>query len=154
MLSGWRLLSDEMTMIDRDDGLIVPLARPVSLKNRSIEIIRGFGRQAVFGDVAHDTHKGTVSHLRPSADSVRRMAEKARAAHIVFPRWEQDAPTELRPRAKADAFMHAASHAFNYSLLGRLGFELNAALIDACACWDFRYSRLEEALRTFEELVR
>ena len=50
--------------------------------------------------------------------------------------------------------MHAASHAFNYSLLGRLGFELNAALIDACACWDFRYSRLEEALRTFEELVR
>ena len=154
MLSGWRLLSDEMTMIDRDDGLIVPLARPVSLKNRSIEIIRGFDRQAVFGEVAHDTHKGTVSHLRPSADSVRRMAEKARAAHIVFPRWEQDAPTELRPRAKADAFMHAASHAFNYSLLGRLGFELNAALIDACACWDFRYSRLEEALRTFGDLVR
>ena len=101
MLSGWRLLSDEMTMIDRDDGLIVPLARPVSLKNRSIEIIRGFDRQAVFGDVAHDTHKGTVSHLRPSADSVRRMAEKARAAHIVFPRWEQDAPTELRPRARS-----------------------------------------------------
>jgi HprK-related kinase A len=154
MLSGWRLLSDEMTMIDRDDGLIVPLARPVSLKNRSIEIIRGFDRQAVFGDVAHDTHKGTVSHLRPSADSVRRMTEKARAAHVVFPRWEQDAPTELRPRARADAFMHAASHAFNYSLLGRLGFELNAALIDACACWDFRYSRLEEALRTFEDLVR
>ncbi|MCU0989898.1 MAG: HprK-related kinase A [Xanthomonadales bacterium] len=154
MLSGWRLLSDEMTMIDRDDGLIVPLARPVSLKNRSIDIIRGFDRQAIFGDVAHDTHKGTVSHLRPSAESVRRMAEKARPAHIVFPRWEQDAPTELRPRAKADAFMHAASHAFNYSLLGRLGFELNAALIDACACWDFRYSSLEEALRTFEDLVR
>jgi HprK-related kinase A len=154
MLSGWRLLSDEMTMIDRDDGLIVPLARPVSLKNRSIEIIRAFDRQAVFGDVAQDTHKGTVSHLRPSADSVRRMAEKARPAHIVFPRWEQGAATDLRRRAKADAFVNAASHAFNYSLLGRLGFELNAALIDACECWDFRYSRLDEALRQFEELVR
>jgi hypothetical protein len=154
MLSGWRLLSDEMTMIDRDDGLIVPLARPVSLKNRSIDIIRAFDSTAVFGEVAHDTHKGTVSHLRPSADSVRRMAEKARPAHIVFPRWEQEAATELRPRAKADAFMHAASHAFNYSLLGRLGFELNAALIDTCACWDFRYARLDEALRSFEDLVR
>lgn len=154
MLSGWRLLSDEMTMIDRDDGLIVPLARPVSLKNQSIDIIGAFDPTAVFGDVAHDTHKGTVSHLRPSADSVQRMAEKARAAHIVFPRWEQGAATDLRRRAKADAFMHAASHAFNYSLLGRMGFELNAALVDACECWGFRYSQLEEALRSFEQLVR
>lgn len=154
MLSGWRLLSDELTMIDRDDGLVVPLARPVSLKNRSIGVIRAFDSRAVFGDTAHDTHKGTVSHLRASADSVARMGEKARAAHIVFPRWEQGAATELRPRAKADAFMHAASHAFNYSLLGRLGFALNAALIDACDCWDFRYSRLDDALRVFEDMVR
>lgn len=152
MLSGWRLLSDEMTMIDRDDGLLVPLARPVNLKNRSIDIIRAFDAGAVFGDVAHDTHKGTVSHLRASADSVARMAEKARAAHVVFPRWRQDTELSLSPRAKADSFMHLASHAFNYSLLGRLGFDLNAALIDACDCWDFRYSRLDDALRVFEEL--
>lgn len=154
MLSGWRLLSDELTMIDRDDGLVVPLARPVGLKNRSIEVIRAFDGQAVLGDVANDTHKGTVAHLRPSADSVARMAEKARAAHIVFPRWKADAAVSLRPRAKADAFMHNATHAFNYSLLGRLGFELNAALIDACDCWDFEYSRLDDALRTFEDLAR
>ena len=121
MLSGWRLLSDELAMIDRDDGLVVPLARPVSLKNRSIEIIRSFDSRAVFGDIAHDTHKGTVSHLRPSADSVARMGEKARAAHIVFPRWQDGAEVALRPRPKADAFMHAANHAFNYSMLGRLG---------------------------------
>jgi HprK-related kinase A len=154
MLSGWRLLSDEITVIDRDDGLVVPMARPVSLKNRSIEIIRALDRQAVIGDIALDTHKGTVAHLRPSADSVARMAQKARPAHIVFPRWKASAETSLRPRAKADAFMHNATHAFNYSLLGRLGFELNAALIDACGCWDFEYSRLDDALRTFEDLVR
>jgi HprK-related kinase A len=154
MLAGWRLLSDEITMIDRDDGMVVPLARPVSLKNRSIEIIRAFEPRAVLGDVAHDTHKGTVAHLRPSDESVARMAEKARPAHIVFPRWKARAEVSLRPRAKADAFMHNATHAFNYSLLGRLGFELNAALIDACDCWDFEYSRLDDALRTFENLAR
>jgi len=153
MLSGWRLLSDEMALVDRDDGLLVPLARPVSLKNRSIDIIRGFDRNAVFGDVAHDTHKGTVSHLRPSAESVRRMDEKARPAHIVFPKWAEGAEAVLSPRPKADAFMHAASHSFNYSLLGRLGFELHAALVDACDCWDFRYARLDDALRVFESLA-
>ena len=154
MLSGWRLLSDELTMIDRDDGRIVPLARPVSLKNRSIDVIRRFDRLAVFGDTAHDTHKGSVSHLQPSADSVARMSEKAHAAHIVFPRWEEGAPVTLHARAKADAFMHLAGHAFNYSLLGRLGFELNATLIDTCACWDFRYSALDDALRVFGDLAR
>ena len=76
MLSGWRLLSDELTMIDRDDGLVVPLARPVSLKNESIEVIRSFDSRAVFGDIAHDTHKGTVSHLRASEDSVKRMRRR------------------------------------------------------------------------------
>lgn len=152
-LSGWRLLSDEMTIVDRDDGLIAALARPVNLKNESIEIVHRRFPGAVFGDVARDTHKGTVSHLRPPTDSVARMHEKGRARHVIFPRWRAGASTTLTPRPKADAFMHLATHAFNYSLLGRMGFELNAALIDACDCWDFEYSNLDEALRVFEELA-
>jgi hypothetical protein len=153
MLSGWRLLSDELTVVDRDDGLIEPLARPVSLKNESIDVIRSFEPRAVFGETARDTHKGTVSHLRPTAQSVAGLGQKGRAAHIVFPRWQRGAATQLEARPKADAFMHLANHAFNYSLLGRLGFELCASLVDACDCWDFGYSRLDGALRAFEELV-
>ena len=153
-LCGWRLLSDELTIIDREDGGIVPLARPVSLKNRSIEIIRAFDSGAVVGQAAHDTHKGTVAHLKPPSDSVRRMGEKGRAVHVIFPRWASGARIQLRPRAKAEAFMQTATHSFNYRRLGRLGFDLNAHLIDSCKCWDFEYSELEEALRTFEELTR
>lgn len=153
MLSGWRLLSDELTVVDRDDGRIEPLARPVSLKNQSIELIRAFDPQAVFGETAHDTHKGTVSHLKPTRESVVGVSQKGRAAHVVFPRWQRGAATRLSVRPKADAFMHLANHAFNYSLLGRLGFELCADLVDRCDCWDFSYSRLDEALRSFEALV-
>jgi HprK-related kinase A len=152
-LTGWRLLSDELTVIDRDDGRVVPLARPISLKNQSIDVIRRFDPTAVFGRPAHDTHKGTVALLRPPTDSVARVHEKGVARHVVFPKWRAGADTRLSPRSKADAFMHAASHSFNYSLLGRLGFELNAALIDGCDCWDFEYSELHEALRVFEDLT-
>ena len=153
MLSGWRLLSDEITLVDRDDGLLVGLARPVSLKNASIDVIRQAFPDAVIGAPAHDTHKGTVAHVRPSADSVARVGEKARPAWVVFPRWRQGATARLSPHSRADAFLHTASHAFNYSLLGGLGFELNAALIDACECHDFEYSRLDDALRVFAELA-
>ena len=153
MLSGWRLLSDEITLVDRDDGLLVGLARPVSLKNASIEVIRRAFPDAVIGAPAHDTHKGTVAHVRPSADSVARVGEKARPAWIVFPRWREGSTARLSPHSRADALLHTASHAFNYSLLGGLGFELNAALMDACTCHDFEYSSLDDALRVFAEMA-
>ncbi|KQW46531.1 MULTISPECIES: HprK-related kinase A [unclassified Roseateles] len=152
MLSGWRLLSDEMAMVDRDNGLVTPLARPVSLKNQSIDVIRGFAPQAVLGDAACDTHKGTVSHLRASAASVASRVQQARPTQLIFPRWRSGAATQLTPVPKAEAFERLAGHAFNYSLLGRLGFELTAALIDACGCSDFVYSDLTDGLAALDGL--
>lgn len=153
-LSGFRLLSDELTLVDRDDGLLVPLARPVSLKNASIDIIRNYSADAVLGESAYDTHKGTVAHLKPTSESVFRVSEKVRPAIMVFPRWKSGVEARLTHHSKADAFMHAANHAFNYELLGSLGFDLNAGLIDSCECHDFEYSSLSDALRVFLELMQ
>jgi len=152
MLDGWRLLSDEITLIDRDDGLLHGLARPVSLKNASIDIIQAHAPEAVMGEVARDTHKGTVSHLRPTTLSLEHIGIPAHPAWIVFPRWKAQAETRLSPHSKSAAFLHLASHAFNFSLLGPLGFQLVAGLMDACDCWDFEYSRLPDAIRLFREL--
>jgi HprK-related kinase A len=153
VLSGWRLLSDEITLIDRDDGQIVPLARPVSLKNASIDIIRAFSPAAVIGETALDTHKGSVAHLRPPQDSVMRAGEKARPCHIVFPRWKSQALLTRDHEDKATAFIHLASHAFNYNLLGPLAFELTRNTLDTCTCQRIWYSRLDDALAFFSELV-
>ncbi len=152
MLDGWRLLSDEIALIDRDDGLLYGLARPVSLKNASIDIIRAHSADAVLGEAARDTHKGTVAHLRPTSLSQDQIGTPARPRWIVFPRWKANTETRLTHHSKAAAFLHLASHAFNYSLLGSLGFQRAAALMDACDCWDFEYSQLADALRVFREL--
>jgi HprK-related kinase A len=153
VLSGWRLLSDEITLIDRDDGQIVPLARPVSLKNASIDIIRSFSQAASIGETALDTHKGSVAHLRPMPDSVLRMDEKAQPRHIVFPRWKSQALLTRHPQDKASAFIHLASHAFNYNLLGPLAFRLTKNTLDTCTCQRIWYSQLDDALAFFSELV-
>lgn len=152
-MSGWRLLSDEITLIDRDDGMIVPLVRPVSLKNASIDVLRAFVPDAVIGDPAHDTHKGTVAHLKPPSESVARMHEKAVPRHIVFPRWKEATKPVSSPHTKADAFIHVANHAFNYNVLGQLGFQLTAKLLDCCDCRNFEYSKLPDALTFFDALV-
>lgn len=153
VLSGWRLLSDELTLIDRKTGLIQPLPRPVSLKNQSIDVIRQFSPDAYINRASHDTVKGTVAHMRPPRDSVLRQHETARPGWVIFPQWEAGAPAMLTPRSQAQTFMFLAQNAFNYSHLGADGFRVGTALIDQTACYDFRYSALDEAIATFDRLA-
>lgn len=153
VLSGWRLLSDELTLIDRKTGQIQPLPRPVSLKNQSIDVIRAFSPEAHINRASHDTVKGTVAHMRPPRDSVRRQHETAHPGWVIFPKWEAGAPAILTPRSQAQTFMFLAQNAFNYSHLGADGFRVGAALIDQVSCYDFHYGDLDEAVATFDRLA-
>ncbi len=153
VLSGWRLLSDELTLINRKTGLIQPLPRPVSLKNQSIDIIRQFDPDAYINRASHDTIKGTVAHMRPPRDSVLRQHEPARPGWVIFPKWEAGAPTALTPRSQAQTFMFLAQNAFNYSHLGADGFRVGTSLIDQVHCYDFHYSDLREAIAAFDRLA-
>ena len=66
---GWRLLSDELGLISLEHLDLVPLARPVNLKNESIEIIKKFSPQAIFSLKFADTNKGTVALMQPPVTS-------------------------------------------------------------------------------------
>ncbi|WP_394789423.1 HprK-related kinase A [Rhodoferax sp.] len=150
---GWRLLSDELTLIERETGLIVPLPRPISLKNNSIGVIKSFAPGAVFGPEVHDTIKGTVAYMQPPAQTVQRAAERARPGWMVLPKYTANADTELLPLPKAQALMHLADNAFNYSMHGREGFDALVQLVDASHCHTFSYSQLDEAVEVFDQLA-
>jgi len=149
---GWRLLSDELALIRVADGCVIPLPRPISLKNASIDIMRHYAPDAVFSRKVSDTMKGTVAHMQAPADSVARASEWARPGWVIFPRYEAGADTHLTALPKAHAFMRAADNAFNYSLLGERGFASLAGLIEASSCHDFVYSKLDEAIDVFNNL--
>jgi len=151
-LRGWRLLSDELTLINPNSMAASALARPINLKNASIDLIRAFEPTSVWGPVTYDTVKGRVTHLRPPVDSVDRMLETANPRWIVFPRYIPDAEPLLTPRTKTQTFVHFAKNAFNYSTLGETGFDVVGRLVDHCDCYDFTYSRLEDALEVFNWL--
>lgn len=153
ILSGWRLLSDELTLIDRKTGWIQPLPRPVSLKNQSIRLIKKFSPDAFINRASHDTAKGTVAHMRPPKESVRRQHEPARPGWVIFPKWSANSPTTLTPRSKAQTFMFLAQNAFNYSHLGVDGFSVGTSLIEQTECYDFQYSQLDNAIAVFNELA-
>jgi HprK-related kinase A len=149
---GWRLLSDELALLRPHDGQLVPVPRPVSLKNRSIEVVRGYVAGAVLSRPVSNTTKGTVAHLKAPPDSVARAGETACPAWIVFPKYEAGAATSLTPIPHARAFFRVADNAFNYSEMGARGFATLAATIERCASYDFRYSDLDEAMALFAAL--
>lgn len=150
---GWRLLSDELTLIRPEDGMLVPLPRPISLKNASIEVMRAYQRDIVMSAPVADTTKGTVAHIKAPSDSVARAGEQARAAWIVFPRYQAGAATVLAPIPRGRAFMRVAENGFNYSVMGPTGFEALAKVVGQADSFDFTYSVLDEAIAVFDGLV-
>lgn len=150
---GWRLLSDEMAVLDLESGFIHGLARPVSLKNESISVLRALAPDAFVSAPCHDTLKGTVAHLRPPTDSVERVHTPARPGWIVFPRFVPGADTERISRDRDAAFFDLVSNAFNYSALGDIAFERTVDLVAQSDCHDFSYSHLAEAVACLGELA-
>ena len=149
---GWRLLSDELALIDPNDLSLTPIPRPISLKNESIEVIRRFAPATVIGPASRDTHKGTVAHMKPPGESVQRAANKSRAAWLVFPRFEAGGPSLLVPFAKARTVLRLSDNAFNYTAFGETGFRTLVGLADASDCYEFSYGELDDAVRLFNEL--
>jgi HprK-related kinase A len=153
-LSGWRVLSDEHALIPPRSTDLIPLCRPISLKNESIQAIKNFSSAAVFGPVSKNTHKGVVAHIKAdlTADSHNEKAVPAKI--MVFPRYSAEEPQQLLPRQRATSFMLAAFHSFNYSLLGADGFSSMEQLIDEVECFDLTYHDLDWAVFTMEELLK
>ena len=80
------------------------------------------------------------------AVSVARASETAVPAWIVFPNFVPGSAANLRPVERGSALMRCAENGFNYSVLGAIGFETLADLIDGCACSELVFPDLESAL--------
>ncbi|OWQ86336.1 HprK-related kinase A [Roseateles aquatilis] len=150
---GWRLLSDELGLLDMTTGLIHGMARPINLKNASIPLIRDFLPEARFSASMPNTSKGTVALVRAPQDAIAARLAPARPAWVVLPTWRADVPARLAPIERARAFMDLAEQSFNYDLHGQAGFRALGRLVDTCECYRFEYSRLDEALAHFESLA-
>jgi HprK-related kinase A len=152
-LRGWRLLSDEFALVRPKDGLIFPTARPVALKNQSIEIIREFSKDAVLGPEFSKTRKGTVSHLQPPKNSIALMDQPARPTWVVCPNYQEGQTPILEQIPKEHAFLQVAANAFNYETLGKDGFKAVAKIVKESNIYNFRYSNLDEAVTTLERVT-
>ena len=150
---GWRLLSDELALYDITRAEMYGMARPINLKNQSIDIVRSLDPSVEMTCRVPNTSKGTVALVRPPSASVERVQEPARPTWVVSPRFRLGAALEFAAMRPADAFMLLAEQSFNYEMHGLDGFNALASMIDGCSSYRLDYCSLDEAIGLFEELA-
>ncbi|WP_372626866.1 HprK-related kinase A [Arsukibacterium sp.] len=154
MLRGWRLLSDEMCLIDPVNGLLQPYVRPVSLKNASIDVVKQYQPGIKIFHRTPDTEKGTVAYLRPSDSSWQHANVCAKPAWIVFPAYQAAAePVALFTMPKADTLLYLAQNSFNYAVFAAEGFSLLSQLVENTVSYRLEYSDTEQMLECLEQLL-
>ena len=154
MHRGWRLFSDEFTLLTPGTLELKPFPRLIPLKNDSIEVIKAAVPEAEFGPQIPGTRKGRVSHVKPTGEHLRRMHEGAQPRLVVFPRYQAGVATELTELPKSACFAELTQNAFNYVLLGQQAFEMLADLTDRVQSYRLVYSDLAEANQALQGALR
>jgi HprK-related kinase A len=151
-LSGWRLLSDAIVLLDLETGRILPLPRPIGVDGGALEALRAFQPSFSFAASEHALPRGNITYLSAPASSFD-SDRSVLPAWVVFARYEPGGAAQMRPLDGALAFMSLVENAVNYNLHGRRGFETLAKVIDACDSHQCTHGTLPEAVTMFSSLA-
>lgn len=156
--SGWRLMSDELALVDLKSGTLTGLARPICLKDASIPAIARFAPSARFGPALNFLTRNsrqprTIQHVCPPTAAVAARHQPALPRLVIFPQFVRDAPTALDPVDPPDAFLRVAKSCFNYRFLGEQGFRGLGELIEQSDCYQLEYGDLADAVAQIGALL-
>jgi hypothetical protein len=151
--SGWRLLSDELTLVDPVSGMVHPIPRPIALKNGSIPLIQARYPEVVLSRERVDIEGARFVHARPPRESVARADELATPAWIVVPRYVAGSAPSLTSLPRARMLMQMADQSFNYNYPGPQGYLCLAEVVRRSACFTFEYSEIDDALELMGRLA-
>ena len=150
---GYRLLSDEFGVVRLSDRVLLPLLRPIGLKNGSIDLIERLAPDVRLGPRFHGTAKGTVAHLAPGRRAIKMRHVAARAGLILFPSFKAGAHTSLEAVEPQRVFTKLAVNSFNHRLLGSAAFDATLALARGCPAHRLTYSDPVTAIHAIDALV-
>lgn len=148
MARGWRLMGDELALIDLDNGAVHPFPRLVSLKNQSIAVVEAALPDARFGPLQADTPKGDIRHLVPDARAIQASQTTAEPALILFPAFGHAA--DVRDVPPSETFVRLTQASTNYVTLGERGFNALTRLVRSVPSRAIDYPDTDSAIAMVE----
>lgn len=153
-LGGWRLLSDELTIVSQADGMVQAVPRPISLKGTSIDLIAGKFPLADMTVPVTDTHKGSIAYARAPSPAVASSNQSAPIGYVVFPKFKAGTELVYEPLTRAAALAELMKNTFNVGLMGSDGFTALARAIASARCYAVEYGDLSSILQWVETTCR
>jgi HprK-related kinase A len=148
--TGWRFMGDEFALIEPETGLAWAFPRPVSLKNKAVDVVRAVAGEGRMGPMMAGTPKGDIRHFIPSPEALAAMDHPGKPALILFPRFGY--ARAARPMGRAEVFVRLTQASTNYVTLGERGFKALTRLVDETPVGAIDYPDTESALSLVEEL--
>ncbi|MDT0593625.1 HprK-related kinase A [Glaciecola petra] len=152
-LNGWSLYSDEMAIIDLESAKVLPVFRPSSLKNQSIDIIKPLVKEQQMSHVTKGTHKGDIAHVRTQTRIEYDQLMPAEIVGIVFLDFGLGQSLRTYEIEKSVAFAKLIANAFNYSVLGESAFKALAKIVNESIAIESSYSNMNDIALLLEELI-
>lgn len=144
---GWRFMGDEFALLNPDTGMVHSFPRLISLKNEAIAAMQAILPESRFGPLMTGTPKGDIRHIIPPLDALTKMANTAKPALLLFPRFGYD--PILRGMGQSEVFVRLTQASTNYVALGEIGFRALTKFVDTVPTKAMDYRSGEQA----EELI-
>jgi len=153
MTEGYRLFSDEFGLLDFQDAKLWPHPRPVSLKDKSIEIIREMVGDDWVTEKLTDTPKGDIAYRRVRPSDIDAAHDPLAAKLILFPVFREGASPGAKELPKAEALMKLIPSSTNYHLLGAPAFKSLIKLVSGARAYEIVYSNTEQSMMMAHDLA-
>jgi hypothetical protein len=148
---GYRYLSDEVALIEPATFRVRPVPLAVCVKSTGWNAMNRY-----FPDIdelmGHQRMDGKiVCYVPPVAATIQHSA--AEVSHIVFPRYDANAVTELRPVARSTALGRMMSECWACGHLDRTNVEELIRWIGQIDCYELPFASLEDAADLVQQVA-
>jgi hypothetical protein len=150
--SGFGYLTDELAAFDMASGMLLPYAKPITVKPGSFAVLSDMDPGA-WPEPGSGYGMGQEWQVAVGEGTGRRIGAPCAPGFVIAPHFDADAGTTLSLLSETQAFFALAVNAVNLVPHGSVGTNALGRLAAECQCFSLAFSDLGEACRLVLELV-
>ncbi|MDO6498010.1 HprK-related kinase A [Photobacterium sanguinicancri] len=148
---GWRLLSDELALINPETLQLHGLGRPMNLKNQSVDLMRNYYPKSAFSPIIQDTHKGKISLVKARSTYTEQLPLVADPKLLVFVNYDPSESCYAERVTQSHALTEIIQNSFNFGLLNQQGFQTAKALVNKTKALFIEYHNFQDCESVIKE---
>jgi len=148
---GYRYLSDEVALIEPTTFRVAPVPLAVCVKSTAWHLMRRYFPR-IGKLMSHQRMDGKhIRYVPPPPGAVQQTA--AQVSHIVFPRYDANATTELRPIARSAALGRMMGECWACGHLDGANVQELIRWIGQIDCYELPFASLEDAADLVQQIA-